>query len=905
MVGRTAELQEACRSRCVRSSHCDDDRAGNLASSPYKWMNQDTFLQRSTGIGGRCGLVALILAFSATLGCSSLRLPAIDPNGRSILLPPPLYTTLESPLRNHGLCFPQPAFRQPPVVPPCQPPARFGPCAQPLARAACPRPPVQPPTVQPSTTLPPTVPPPVVPSHNGQMQLTPSSMVVPVGSEVVLLAGLCGADGRYLMRQEIEWLLSQDSVGQFVDVGRRHRLAGVLHQAPRKFSNNFARTRTSHHAGVITRGTASAQDDIAFKKGQTWITLSSATPGVSYVTAVANGEQNWDQRRRTATIRWVDAQVTLPPAAVVRAGQPHLLITNVRRSSSGAPAAGWTVRYEVVGGTPAHFGQPGQTSIATLTDDRGNAGASLVSETGQPGATQIRIQVLSPSAGNLDPVVVNEGLTTATWSASGLTLNVSGPDKAPIESPVTYRIEVTNPGDLPTTNLRLVATLPDGLAYQGSKPAVTPLLSKLRWQLGELPAGQSRVVEFTGVTKFEGDLRVRFNAEADGRKAEAHVTTSVIAPSLQIRLVDPPQTAQIGDQIHFNVAIKNVGVFPVSNAMVRDTFDPGLEHTAGERSPIERTLGNLAPQSEQRFAVSFVVRSSGELCHTLEAWADGGHRTSKRVCIQVVEPTRDLFVEIRGPAQRQVGETFEYEMRVTNTGQGTLNRVRIFFEPSASLATPRASRDVQRSASGLYWEITNLIPDETQARRVECRGLQPNPAATSQVTVTTSEGITRTDRAVIEISPPGSPAGTQPGVGPSRRDEAAPGAARDATAGRLRVSLAENTNPVDVGQTTTYLIDILNDRDVADRDVVVTFEVPDGFRFLKFRSDAPLQFRVTPDRRNITVDTIREIRPNQIRRLSVLVEAVRPGDHTFRVRVKSQRSPEPIDRAKETRVRQN
>jgi hypothetical protein len=53
----------------------------------------------------------------------------------------------------------------------------------------------------------------------GELLLTPTKLVAPVGGEVILLAGICGKDGLLVTGEPIEWMLSPESVGQIIDVG--------------------------------------------------------------------------------------------------------------------------------------------------------------------------------------------------------------------------------------------------------------------------------------------------------------------------------------------------------------------------------------------------------------------------------------------------------------------------------------------------------------------------------------------------------------------------------------------------------------------------------------------------------------------------------------------------------------
>ena len=225
--------------------------------------------------------------------------------------------------------------------------------------------------------------------HAARLQLNPARLVAPVGREVVLRVGLCGDDGYLIKKQPIEWSLSQDSVGSFVEVDeyRQPFWRRLFRRPATKKSAAYAIGRTSTAAQVITRSTADTSDDIWLAEGQTWISLTSASEGFSHVSAVAPTAAGWDERRQTATIHWVDGQWTFPPPSFSSAGTSRRITTNVVRATSGAPITGWIVRYVILDNTAA---AGDQRVLDVPTDAVGNATVEVTPSTGQPGTTQIR-----------------------------------------------------------------------------------------------------------------------------------------------------------------------------------------------------------------------------------------------------------------------------------------------------------------------------------------------------------------------------------------------------------------------------------------------------------------------------------------------------------------------------------
>ncbi|MGI9516193.1 MAG: hypothetical protein ACR2NP_04040, partial [Pirellulaceae bacterium] len=229
-------------------------------------------------------LVAAVF-ISSWIGC---QVPQIDPIGRGVFVPgsTPVLTPFGTPqvqtlppVQPAVIQAPQvvvpptnsgPAFQQPPVPPPCP----QGGCGAQLGQ----------PALQPTGSL-------VSHGHHGghhhnprkhthrsgTLITTPDRIIAPVGSEVVVMAGICGEDGHYITNQPLEWMLSQDSAGQIVEVGGMdHSLFNQLvPPTSRKFAGDYAWGRTGLKSRFITRGTDTTVDDLEVKKGQTWLSLTS------------------------------------------------------------------------------------------------------------------------------------------------------------------------------------------------------------------------------------------------------------------------------------------------------------------------------------------------------------------------------------------------------------------------------------------------------------------------------------------------------------------------------------------------------------------------------------------------------------------------------------------------------
>lgn len=469
--------------------------------------------------------------------------------------------------------------------------------------------------------------------HLAGLSLSPQRLIAPVGEEVALIAGLCGADGYLIKKEPIEWSLSPDSVGTLVEVDEFNKplWRKLLHKYPEKRSGTYAVGRTSTAPQILTRGTLDPRDDIQLHEGQTWISVTSPNEGVSHVTAVAPTAVGWGERRQTATIHWVDGQWMFPPPAITAIGSPQTLTTKVVRSTDGSPVQGWIVRYEIVGG-PA--GSTGRQVVEVPTDANGNASVVVTPNSPEPGTSQVNAQVIriGRSAGDIPRQTIGQGSTTVTWSGSAapssvppatvppstlppvttpptttpptslppasvpptltpanrsLKLSVDAPRTINADGSIPYRIRVENTGSEAVRDVEVYAFTPFGTEYQNSSPQAEDVGGRIRWRFAEIPAGQSQDLEANYKATGKGPIRYLVNANVGGDPtAEDYVDTAVVpsrptapanAESLEID-VSGPNSATVGQQVTHQITVTNRGTEPIRNVNLVDRFDAGLTH---------------------------------------------------------------------------------------------------------------------------------------------------------------------------------------------------------------------------------------------------------------------------------------------------------------------------------------
>lgn len=469
--------------------------------------------------------------------------------------------------------------------------------------------------------------------------ITPQETAAAVGSEVILVASVRGQDQYMLTNQRVEWTIAPGGVGNFVDfrrAGFMDYLVGDFTR-PRKVTEQYVITSTSREYIRLNRGTITPADDVIVQPGQAWVSLTSPVEGTTVVNVYVPCVHSWERRVQSAFIHWVDAQWTLPPPTILPAGARHKLTTTVVRQRDRSPCAGWKVRYEIIGGVSAVFGPDGTSSVEVPVDSSGQAAAEIFQPQPLGGSTQVAVQIIRPAdapGASGRQLIVGSGITMVTWSAAQLALRVNAPSSVAVGGSTTVRIEVNNPGDLPAENVLVNMNLPAGVTQQSTTPAASVSGTMLSWNLGRLNPKEMRTLDATLQFAQQGSYTLCAQAQAAGG-LQAQNCASVSAGMVQLELrVEGPERAQVGQEVTYVIQITNRGASPLSQLLVRDTFDPGLQHAVAQRA-VERDLpGTLQPGETKTIGVVFRVVQPGRWCHTVQVTGAGGIVASQTTCLQ-------------------------------------------------------------------------------------------------------------------------------------------------------------------------------------------------------------------------------------------------------------------------------
>lgn len=852
-----------------------------------------------------------------------LPLPAIDPSGNRILLPYPASTKLDlgrdGETKRNSLFqkdkdwlsnfWPKPAFEAPKSIPLCGSPQAD--LAVPVLREEAPE-------IKQKSWIPrdkllsKLLPPPGGWLEEAELQIAPLRTVARVGSEVILVGGVCTDPGVLIRGEVVEWYLDPRSVGQFTDGGSQFfgPVHNLLYGRATYAEADYVLSLGAPGPRILTRGTKSVSDDILLEPGQAWVSLFSDKPGTSYIVAYAPRLPACDEQQLRAVVHWVEGEWVFPEPLVARAGSSQNLTTTVRNYQTGEPLGGWTVRYDILSG-PGIFDRTESKTSSVVT---GSDGLATVRVNGPPdtsGTTRIRIGVTQPGSTGSQPLVVGQGDTTIDWSAAQIDLKIEGPPTAHLDQDVTYTVTIRNLGTTATPPLTLIDDLPLELIWQDSDQPSTPSGQRQTWLLEPIPPqGLKQLLiraKINRIGRFDHCIRL---LNVEGGPRDSCISTVVDASPLEISITGNPRAEQ-GERTTFHIELKNRGTTTLTGVKLRAEFDRGLEHfdpglngpaPNAEAGVLERILNEaISPGQSLPVDITFSAIAGGQQCVVVRA-ESSGIVSSDATCVQVsggsAIPRGQLQLEPLGmqlSAPMRIGEVREYEITVTNTGVTPLTDVVIDLEADGALEINRTTPGYSPTAWGGTWRETRVDPGQKIQQRVEIRAESASTQACLQVTVTSREGMKEQQRDCPPITSRGGPVPfdgrNPPGpTSPNPRStgglDPLPGNTRGDSNSLLLELQSVSPNAIVNRQMSLY-ITLVSEAKYEIQDVEMRVNLSPGLEVIDASGNG-IGFRPSADGRTITFDNILTIRPGERIRVELRVRPTQTGLVTATVEVKGE-----------------
>lgn len=340
----------------------------------------------------------------------------------------------------------------------------------------------------------------------------------------------------------------------------------------------------------------------------------------------------------------------------------------------------------------------------------------------------------------------------------------------------------------------------------------------------------------------------------------------VVEPQLQLTK-SLPREVLICDPIPLQFVVSNPGSGVVRNVHITDTLPPGLTTTDGKAAFII-DAGDFGPGQSREFNVGLQAARTGEYRNTAVAKADDESGLSDDGSAVVIVRRPILEVAMKAPEFRFAGRPANYEITVKNTGDAPARDT--VLTDTLPAGTELVSADGGQQAEGrVNWSLGTLQPGAVKTVRLTLRG--------NTIGMTRNQAVAKAycaeANAVAPVDIRGVPA--------------------------ILLEMRDDPDPIDIGGTTTYTIDVTNQGTIADTNIVVTAIIPPEEDYVSSEGAT----RASMQEKTIRFAPLPSLAPKAKATWKIVVKGTREADVRFKVMLSSNATGEvPVEKTESTHI---
>jgi uncharacterized repeat protein (TIGR01451 family) len=307
-----------------------------------------------------------------------------------------------------------------------------------------------------------------------------------------------------------------------------------------------------------------------------------------------------------------------------------------------------------------------------------------------------------------------------------LVVRAQGPPRVLVGETATFVLAVANPGDGPAEQVKVHATLSEGL-----ESARGP---KVDFDIGNLAAGETRNVTVQCLTKVGGAQKCDVVAEADGGlSARESAMLSVTMPRLGLEMTGPG-LRYLGRKALYSLKVSNPGDAPASNVVLSDVVPEGFKVLAasdgGRHDASTRTvswfLGELAAGQSHEVKLEVQAVNPGEFKHKGTAVGARGLSAESDLTTRIEGLSALLLEMVDTDDPIEVSSDTAYQVRITNTGSKVETDIKLVATIPDRMEFKSATGPVRFHEEGkviVFEPIEKLAPKAEAAFRINVKAL--------------------------------------------------------------------------------------------------------------------------------------------------------------------------------------
>lgn len=434
------------------------------------------------------------------------------------------------------------------------------------------------------------------------------------------------------------------------------------------------------------------------------------------------------------------------------------------------------------------------------------------------------------------------------------------PAEVTVGTPFEYKIRVTNLSKLTLDNVVVSDTAGEGFEVTSADPTYDANNGgRLRWVFPKMGPGETRVITVKGRATRMGTIgscaEVAYNSVLCA-------TIPVVEPKLALTKTLTPAVLAC-EPITATFTVTNGGTGVARNVKIVDNLPQGLATAQGGKV-VSVDVGNLAPGQSRQAVVELRAAAVGTYTNTATATADGGLKAEAKSQTVVTKPTLTIACEAMPVAF--IGRDIEAVATVKNTGTGVARNTVVTATVPAGVAVKSMTQGGTLAGNTVTWNVPSMAVGATGQFQVVYA-----PSAVGSYTVNFSATAFCAD-AVSSACP--------------------------TTIEGIPAILLEvvDTDPVRVGETTTYTITVTNQGSAAGENIELDATLEPEMEFVSGTGPTP----VTGSGKQVDLGKLAVLPVGGRAEWKIVVKATAVGDVRFRLVMTEKRLTRPVEETEAT-----
>lgn len=359
-----------------------------------------------------------------------------------------------------------------------------------------------------------------------------------------------------------------------------------------------------------------------------------------------------------------------------------------------------------------------------------------------------------------------------------------------------YTIRVTNLTGSNIADVVVTDTIVSNFQYKSAEPAADVQGNKLMWVFPSIGPGETKEINSVGIATAGGIIQ---NCVDLTYRVPLCLQSVSVQPIIAVNRIVPAEVS-LCDAISYTIRVENTGTGPANNIRVTDELPCGLTTTQGA-GKVDVLLGTLAGGTARNITVALKAQKAGVYTGSAVATADGGIKVLSPASTIAVRQPRLSLTE-KGVDVQYLEREISYDITASNIGDGPAVNTVIETQLPAGAKFVRASDAGALVGGKVVWKIASLAPG--MAVKVTAVYM-PSGTGTIISNTTASAACCDSVSATAQTKVIGVPA--------------------------ILLEVVDITDPIKVGQTTTYQIIATNQGSAIGTNIsiVATLEPEMGF----------------------------------------------------------------------------